>query len=221
MSEAQERARPRSSRRFRLPPAADEGVGEKIEAFIHGAPARTRTRTVRRVSGDDTPRAIQLDNRQDWSVALHRESSRVARYGRPAAVVAVTLEPSRPGMTDAAALDRLAGPIGHTLAREARESDLVTRVSPTRFHVLLPETSQAEAARYIDRVIHACELWFAAAGLPVRLRAVAASPGPGQRLEDALALADANLGGAGIATPSVPLAGAATRPVDPGSGRGR
>ena len=118
--------------------------------------------------------------------------ARTERYGRPATVVAVEFAV---GATPAPGgqIDRLAGPIGFTLRREARDTDRIARVAPNRFHVLLPETSEADALRYIDRARQACEVWFTGAALPVRLRIEAASAGRDRSLADALAAVEDRL----------------------------
>jgi GGDEF domain-containing protein len=84
-------------------------------------------------------------------------------------------------------IDRLAAPIGYTLRREARDTDRIARVAPNRFHVLLPETSEGDALRYISRARQACEVWFTGASLSVRLRIEAASAGQDRSLVEALA----------------------------------
>jgi GGDEF domain-containing protein len=154
------------------------------------------------------PADMGLDTRADFAVALHRETARAERYGRPATVVAVEFDVGT-GPTYAAdegqadgrrerrrratdgprgadgeadrQMDRLAGPIGYTLRREARDTDRIARVAPNRFHVLLPETSEADALGYVERARRACEVWFAGAALPVRLRIEAASAGATRR----------------------------------------
>ena len=128
--------------------------------------------------------------------------ARTERYGRPATVVAVEFAVARrplrsgaaPGAGAAGPPDRrLAGPIGFTLRREARDTDRIARVAPNRFHVLLPETSEADALRYIDRARQACEVWFIGAALPVRLRIESASAGRDRSLADALAAVEDRL----------------------------
>jgi len=87
-------------------------------------------------------------------------------------------------------VDRLAGPIGFTLRREARDTDRITRVAPNRFHVLLPETSDVDAERFVERARRACEVWFAGAAIPVKLKFEAASTGRDLSLPEALAIVE-------------------------------
>lgn len=172
----------------------DHRATEKIEEFLSGPRAKSRHRTALTVkrTGD-----TDLDTRTDFAAALERETARTERYGRPATVLAVEFAVNalaaadRPLWPVSGAVDRqidqLAGPIGFTLRREARDVDRIARVAPNRFHVLLPETTAADAARYVDRARQACEVWFAGAALPVRLRIESASSGDGRTLGDALA----------------------------------
>jgi GGDEF domain-containing protein len=199
---ASESARPRRPRRFVVRHADDQRVSERIERFLSGPRAAQRT-GVRRSTAAGRPEPA-LDTRTDFVAALHREAARAERYGRPATVVAVEFaidEPTRIGGGPPQALrrtrhdevDRLAAPIGYTLRREARDSDRVARVAPNRFHVLLPETTEPDARGYIERARRACDVWFAGAAIPVRLRIEAASTGRDRSLVEALATVEERL----------------------------
>jgi GGDEF domain-containing protein len=199
---ASQPARSRRPRRFVVRHADDQRVTDKIEEFLSGP--RTRHRTGARRAAPATLRTdLSLDTRTDFLAALQREAARAERYSRPATVVAVEFaldEPTRIGPSAHAArrnrieqVDRLAGPIGYTLRREARESDRIARVAPSRFHVLLPETTEADARGYVERARHACEVWFAGAAIPVRLRIEAASTGRDRTLTEALAVVEERL----------------------------
>ena len=200
---ASEPARSRRPRRFVVRHADDQRVTEKIEQFLSGP--RTRSRTGGRRSVASSGRADPpLDTRTDFAAALRREAARSERYGRPATVVAVEFALDEPTPIGAGAahaarrtrveqVDRLAGPIGYTLRREARDSDRIARVAPNRFHVLLPETTETDARGYIDRARHACEVWFAGASIPVRLRIEAASTARDRSLTEALAAVEERL----------------------------
>ncbi len=197
---------PRRPRRFVVRHAEDHRVTEKIEAFLSGPRARQRTGlspATQPASGD-----AQLDTRTDFGAAVQREAARSERYGRPATILAVEFaiaERERPSLASGAPLparhpaqadrqiDRLAGPIGYTLRREARDTDRIARVAPNRFHVLLPETSERAAKGYIERARRACEVWFAAVALPVELRIEAASTTRERTLTDALAVVEERL----------------------------
>lgn len=182
---------PRRARRFVVRDGDDHRVTEKIEKFLSGPRSRRRTHGPPRVEQASAAEDA-LDTRTDFAAAIRREMARTERYGRPATVVAVEFAVATtpaPG----AQIDRLAAPIGFTLRREARDTDRIARVAPNRFHVLLPETSEADALRYIDRARQACEVWFTGAALPVRLRIEAASAGRDRSLADALAAVEDRL----------------------------
>jgi hypothetical protein len=192
---------PQRPRRFVVRDKDDHRTTEKIEEFLAG-PAQRIGRKLRRPAGSSQTSDTTLDTRTDFNAALRSEAARADRYGRPATVVAVeftiaggagpeAIGPRR--STDGRAarqIDRLAGSIAFTLRREARDTDRIARVSPNRFHVLLPETTEADALRYIDRARQACEVWFDGAALSVQLRMEAASSGNGLSLTEALASAE-------------------------------
>ncbi|HET9084929.1 MAG TPA: hypothetical protein VFN41_11070 [Candidatus Limnocylindrales bacterium] len=195
-------ARRRTSRggrrqRFVLPDDQhDERVGEVIEAFLEGPPPKAR----RRVRQAPRParlrptrsRPVPLDTRPDWDVALRHEDARMARYGRPASVVVIRLR-----LTPPASADRIAARVGEIVRFHARETDRVTRAAADRFHVLLPETEEAEAETMIERVRTACAAQMAGRfGTDLRVVAAAASPGRGQTLHDALLAAQVAVGAA-------------------------
>ena len=132
-----------------------------------------------------------MDTRTDWNIALRHEDARVARYGRPAAVLTVRL---RMPATDAA--DQYAVRVGGAIRQQARETDRVTRVSPDRFHVLLPETVETEATVLAERVRKACvALISGAPGSDVEIVVAAASTSSGGTLLDALRMVHARTEG--------------------------
>jgi hypothetical protein len=183
-----DRPAPRRARRFVVRDADDHRATEKIEEFLTGPRTRARPRRLRPADVAGAPPLADLDTRTDFVAAVRRETVRSERYGHPATIVAVEFAiPAAGGIpADDRQIDRLAGPIGFTLRREARETDRIARVAPTRFHVLMPETISTDAAGYIDRARKSCEIWFAGTGLPVRIRFEAASSSPRQSLVAAL-----------------------------------
>lgn len=163
----------------------DERVGEHIEAFLEGPPVRARkhrrSRHLRPEALRRARRDVPIDTRTDWDIALRHEDARVARYGRPAAVMAVRLR-----VTGGTA-DHYAGRIGGAIREQARETDRVTRVGPDRFHVLLPETIEDEAGVLAERVRKACASVIPGApGSDVEILVAAASTSSGGTLLDAL-----------------------------------
>lgn len=164
----------------------DERVGEHIEAFLEGPPIRARRhRRSRHLRSDGLHRSrpsVPMDTRTDWDLALRHEDARVARYGRPAAVMTVRLR-----MTTSRAADQYAVRIGGAIREQARETDRVTRVGPDRFHLLLPETQETEATVLAERVRRACvALIPGAPGSDIEILVAAASTSSGGTLRDAL-----------------------------------
>jgi hypothetical protein len=176
-------ARARQRPRFSLPAdhAEDAGVSERIEAFLDNRPPvrRTRRRPPRPEAARTPARPRKLDTRTDWDAALQHEDARVARYGRPVSVLVVGLELA------GAAPEQVAPAIGVAIRAAARETDRVARVGPARFHVLLPETEEVEAAAVAERIRQSCG--------DQHVHVASASPSRGQTLIDALALAIARV----------------------------
>ncbi len=130
-----------------------------------------------------------MDTRADWDIAFRHEEARVARYSRPAAVLAVRLRMGRNGVAD-----QYAARVGGAIRQQARETDRVTRVGPDRFHVLLPETVEAEATVLAERVRTACvAVMPGAPGSEVEIIVAAASTSGGRTLHDALRSARAGI----------------------------
>ena len=192
-----DRPAPRRARRFVVRDAEDHRTTEKIEEFLTGPRTRARPQRPHSIEAPGSSSVAELDTRTDFVAALRREAGRSERYGRPATIVGVEFDLdgsiAGPGPGGDRRIDRLAAPIGFTLRREARETDRVARVAPNRFHVLLPETESRDAAGYIERTRRACEVWFAGAALPVRLRFEAASTSARLSLTDALAAVEDRL----------------------------
>ena len=196
---AARRRTPRGGKRqrFVLPDDQhDERVGEVIEAFLDGPPpkARRRTRATPRPARlrPASQRPVPMDTRPDWDIALRHEDARMARYGRPASVVVIRLR-----LAAAASTDRLAARVGAIVRAHARETDRVTRAAADRFHVLLPETEEAEAQTLLERVRKACaDQVVGRLGAEVRVVGAAASPGRGETLHDALRAAQVAVGAA-------------------------
>jgi hypothetical protein len=174
--------------RFALPQLEDPRTDEAIDALLDGAtrkrgrPAPDPIRTRGREASEG------LESRISWMEALRREDARQARYRRVASIVVLEAR----SLTDAATatdwLGRIVGPLAHTIRRAARATDRVTRASETRFLVLLPETTEADAAHFAERVMDDCSVWLNAMHAPVAVRgaAAAATATSDASLEDAL-----------------------------------
>jgi GGDEF domain-containing protein len=222
MDENAPRPKRRRPRRFVLPDHADERTNEAIEEFIAGTPRRRAHRRIP-VSPAPTPQPPRparadpwsgLDSRVDWEDALRREEARVARYGRPATVVVLDVALSvRPlGSAGSAVRSRVARSVASVLLDEARDSDRLARVGESRFHVLLPETTEREAGRYLDRVQVALREALGSIEATANLRAGVAGARSGDGLAGAV-----NRAAAGMATrrPEPARGQEATRPAAP------
>ena len=146
--------------------------------------------------GIAVPRAVDLrtlPGRLEFGAALERESQRSARYGRPACVAIVELVPERQNHQVDIWLRSLAGPVSRTLRQGARATDLVARTANARFQVLLPETAEAGAGRFAERISRACQGSIDATGAPVAVRVTVAVSSPDHSLEEALAHALASI----------------------------
>lgn len=163
----------------------DERVGEHIEAFLDGPEVRARKRRRTRAHRPELRtirRPVAMDTRTDWDAALRHEDARVTRYGRPAAVLVVRIRMAVPGR-----VDRYAGRVGMLLREHARETDRVARASQDRFHVLLPETTAAQAEALAERVRNACaRLIPGQRGGEIEVLASASAAARGRTLYEAL-----------------------------------
>lgn len=128
-----------------------------------------------------------LPGRLEFGAALERESLRAARYGRPACVAIVELVPERQGQQIDIWLRSLAGPVSRSLRQSTRATDLVARMANARFQVLLPETPEAGAGRFAERVSTVCQTSIDVTGAPVAIRVTVAVASPDHSLQEALA----------------------------------
>jgi hypothetical protein len=182
-------ARQRRTPRFVLPDDRhDERTAARIEAFLDGSSARPHGRRLAVDDRDRPRRPHELDTRPDWAAALLHESSRHARYGRPASVLLIALERG----PDGASLERAARGLGDLLRSELRETDRAARVGPASYRLLLTETS-ARAARQVAGRIDRAFNGERRGPSTDRLRIEIAAPARGESLEDALLAAERRL----------------------------
>jgi hypothetical protein len=186
-------------RRFALPDLKDKRTDKSIEEFLDGPKTRkqatTKALTVpgqTAVAHSPTGDAVALRSmpgRLAWTEALDREAHRASRYGRPTAVAVFELRPERPSATLDSWVRTHAAPIGESLLRLSRATDTVARMTSTRFHVLLPETSDEAAGKFVERVVSECQGRLTALGAPLKVQTSVASSGPELPLRDAVAQA--------------------------------
>jgi len=182
------------ARRFALPDLADERTGESIEAFLHGrgtkaAKARGKAAASTHVPAGDAIALRAMPGRLEWNAAIERETARSARYERPAAVAVLELRPLRTSAAMDSWLRVHAGPLGRVLLRSSRATDVVARVSPGRFQVLLPETTAEAAGEFVERIVGECQEQLQELGAPLRVTAGVAAASPELPLRDAVSQA--------------------------------
>lgn len=118
-----------------------------------------------------TDPATGFDLRPAWARWLAEEEARVRRFHRPATIVLVELsglERLADRLGDEAAA-RLIPPIALTLRKNARATDHLARLGPTRFGAILTETDEIRAINFIERVRSACDIWLEAGAVMLRL----------------------------------------------------
>jgi hypothetical protein len=201
------------TRRFALPDLKDERADEVIEAYLDGPDVRRHRTAPRRprrskpaangagpstglVPVGENRRAIAVarpptdirtvPGRLEFSAAIERESARAERYGRPASIAIVELRPEQANPAAGPWLKSLAGPIVALVRGSSRATDLVARVAESRFQVLLPETTEAGAGTFGERIADACQATIDASGAPVVVRVSVAAASEDRCLQDAL-----------------------------------
>ena len=136
-----------------------------------------------------------LDLAPSWARWLAEEEARVQRFHRPATIVLVELSgldrlADRLG-DDAAA--RLIPPIAVTLRKNARATDHLARLGPTRFGAILIETDEIRAINFVERIRSACDVWLEAGAVMLRLSVGWAEMSPDRPAEVAVPDAERRL----------------------------
>jgi len=130
-----------------------------------------------------------------WARWLGEEEARIRRYHRPATIVLVELsgfDRLAERFGDEAA-QRLIPPIATTLRRNARATDHLARLGPTRFGAILTETDEIRAINFLERVRSACDVWLEAGAVMLRLSVGWAEMSPDRSAEVALPEAERRL----------------------------
>jgi diguanylate cyclase (GGDEF)-like protein len=118
-----------------------------------------------------TDPATGLDLGPAWARWLTEEDARVQRFRRPATIVLVELsglDRLADRLGDEAA-GRLIPPIAMTMRKNARASDHLARLGPTRFGAILTETDEIRAINFVERIRSACDVWLEAGAVMLRL----------------------------------------------------
>ncbi|HEV7810268.1 MAG TPA: diguanylate cyclase [Candidatus Limnocylindrales bacterium] len=185
-------------------PGAPEAPWVRVPDAAEAERAPVRSVSATRPAGfADSPGALELDvdgstgldSWAAWTRWLAEEEARVRRFHRPATVVLVELAglgrlADRIGAESA---DRLMPPIGMTMRRNARTTDHLARLGPSRFGALLVETDEVRAINYIERIRSACDVWLEAGAVALRLSVGWAEISPDRTAEAAMLDAERRL----------------------------
>jgi GGDEF domain-containing protein len=183
-------SRQRRTPRFVLPvDRQDERTAARIEAFLDGPSARSSRRDMAIDDRDGPRRMHELDTRPDWTTALLKESSRHARYGRPASVVLIDLD----GNPDPISLEHVARGLADLIRVEVRETDRAVRIGPASFRLLLTETNARAARHLATRLDRSFHIQRARGPGAAKLRVEIVAPTRGESLEEALVAAERRL----------------------------
>lgn len=136
-----------------------------------------------------------LVDRQLWEALVAEEAERQHRYERPAVVVLVELVGLKTMVErlGPAAMNRLVPPCAELLVSLARSTDRITRLTNSRFGVLLLETDAGGGARFAARITVAAEPRIAGNPWSVRMVVGWAGAATGAELRQAISAADAHL----------------------------
>jgi diguanylate cyclase (GGDEF)-like protein len=112
-----------------------------------------------------------IDDEVAWDRRVADENARLVRYRRPVTIVRVELDglDRLVGLLGDEAGDRMIRAMADTLRRLARDTDHLACLGNGSFAVLMPETPEDAAVRYVDRVSQACEPWLEAGPVAVSL----------------------------------------------------
>lgn len=195
----------------------DERLRRAVESLLAGSEAgpgprpgeTNRAREIeraqeRRAGSGDRPRPplgsardalTGLRSRTAWQHQVRAEHARSLRYRRPITAGLVDLD----GLADLArrdgeeTADRAVQVVGQVIRAESRASDLAGRLDVDRLGFLLPETDEAGARSYLERIRASCQRWLAGSRVPLDLAVGWGSPGPEGSLEPALVAAEERL----------------------------
>jgi diguanylate cyclase (GGDEF)-like protein len=147
------------------------GTSPRPTTYDAGAPwFPARSASAAAVASATDP-ATGLDLGPAWARWLTEEDARVQRFRRPATIVLVELsglDRLADRLGDEAA-GRLIPPIAMTMRKNARASDHLARLGPTRFGAILTETDESRAINFVERIRSACDVWLEAGAVMLRL----------------------------------------------------
>jgi GGDEF domain-containing protein len=136
-----------------------------------------------------------LVDRQLWDALVVEEAERQRRYGHPTAIVLAELVglDALVARMGPAAMNRFVPLCADMLVSLARTSDRITRLTNSRFGLLLLETDVAGAAKLAARITVAAELRLSGSTWPVRMVVGWAGAATGEELRGAIRAAEEHL----------------------------
>jgi len=149
----------------------DESAVAVSTAVADPTPVPTPIEEAEIVTPTGTDPLTGLRDAASFAMLVGLEDARVVRYHRPATIVVLELD-GLDRLVDRLgpdARDRVVPALADTIRRLARGADIVARLGPGRFGVLLPETDEIAAINFVERVRKASELWLESGAMALRL----------------------------------------------------
>lgn len=112
-----------------------------------------------------------IDDAVTWKRVTDAEIVRMARYNHPATIVLVEVDGLNRLITalGPSAGERVIEATAATIRTEARSTDTVARLGPSRFGILMPETNEIVAINFTERVRDICDRWLQTGSIALRV----------------------------------------------------
>jgi GGDEF domain-containing protein len=134
----------------------------------------------------------ELEGPTGWHRAVLRETHRHHRSAGKVAAVSLEVLGHRAleERFGRAAASAVSEPLAMTIRSVTRRADVIARVGPAAFRVLLLDGDDQAASRYVERVSRTVDPWLAAGALTLRLSAGAAAAPDEGGVEEAIRLSE-------------------------------
>ncbi len=112
-----------------------------------------------------------IDDAVTWKRVTDAEIVRMARYNHPATIVLVEVDGLNRLISalGPSAGERVIEATAATIRTEARSTDTVARLGPSRFGILMPETNEIVAINFTERVRDICDRWLQTGSIALRV----------------------------------------------------